>query len=111
MTVQPGLCWTWLEPKLLVFPCTSSNYFHRDEGEEDDSDRLSIASDEAEFSDNDDFDGDFQYGDHQFMDEETKSRFTNYSMSSSVIRRNEGLTLLDDRFEKVSEVFQSRTRL
>ena len=35
------------------------------------------------------------------MDEETKSRFTNYSMSSSVIRRNDGLTLLDDRFEKV----------
>ena len=87
---------------MLVFSCTGSNYFHRDEEEEDDSDRLSIASDEADFSDNDDFDGDFQYGDHQFMDEETKSRFTNYSMSSSVIRRNEGLTLLDDRFEKVS---------
>lgn len=37
-----------------------------------------------------------------FNKEETKSRFTNYSMSSSVIRRNEQLTLLDDRFEKVS---------
>lgn len=36
-----------------------------------------------------------------FMDEETKSRFTEYSMSSSVMRRNEQLTLLDDRFEKV----------
>lgn len=36
-----------------------------------------------------------------FNEEETKSRFTNYSMSSSVIRRNEQLTLLDDRFEKV----------
>lgn len=36
-----------------------------------------------------------------FGKEETKSRFTNYSMTSSVIRRNEQLTLLDDRFEKV----------
>jgi protein LTV1 len=36
-----------------------------------------------------------------FNEEETKSRFTNYSMTSSVIRRNEQLTLLDDRFEKV----------
>lgn len=32
--------------------------------------------------------------------EETKSRFTEYSMSSSVLRRNEHLTLLDDRFDK-----------
>lgn len=38
-----------------------------------------------------------------FDDEETKSRFTEYSMSSSVIRRNEQLTLLDDRFEKFYE--------
>lgn len=36
-----------------------------------------------------------------FNEEETKSRFTQYSMSSSVIRRNEQLTLLDGRFEKV----------
>jgi len=35
----------------------------------------------------------------RFDDEETKSRFTEYSMSSSVIRRNEQLSLLDDRFE------------
>lgn len=38
---------------------------------------------------------------YSFKDEETKSRFTDYSMSSSVIRRNDQLTLLDDRFEKV----------
>jgi len=38
---------------------------------------------------------------YTFKDEETKSRFTEYSMSSSVMRRNEQLTLLDDRFEKV----------
>ena len=24
VTVQPGLCWTWLEPKLLIFSCTGS---------------------------------------------------------------------------------------
>ncbi|XP_030380882.1 protein LTV1 homolog [Scaptodrosophila lebanonensis] len=36
----------------------------------------------------------------RFDDEEVKSRFTEYSMSSSVIRRNEQLSLLDDRFEQ-----------
>ncbi|XP_034999059.2 protein LTV1 homolog [Hippoglossus stenolepis] len=40
-----------------------------------------------------------------FMDEETKSRFTEYSMTSSVMRRNEQLSLLDDRFEKFYEQF------
>lgn len=40
-----------------------------------------------------------------FMQEETKSRFTEYSMTSSVMRRNEQLTLLDDRFEKFFEQF------
>lgn len=38
-----------------------------------------------------------------FNDEECKSRFTEYSMSSSVIRRNEQLALLDERFEKFFE--------
>ena len=27
MTVQPGLCWTWSEPKLLVLSCTGSFSF------------------------------------------------------------------------------------
>ena len=40
-------------------------------------------------------------GEFLFMDEETKSRFTEYSLTSSVMRRNEQLSLLDDRFEKV----------
>ncbi|XP_053679874.1 protein LTV1 homolog isoform X2 [Anopheles nili] len=43
--------------------------------------------------------------DDAFGREETKSRFTEYSMSSSVIRRNEQLTLLDDRFEKFYEQY------
>ncbi|KAK2581269.1 hypothetical protein KPH14_008059 [Odynerus spinipes] len=38
---------------------------------------------------------------YTFKDEETKSRFTEYSMSSSVMRRNKQLTLLDDKFEQM----------
>jgi len=38
---------------------------------------------------------------NMFQKEETKSRFTEYSMSSSVIKRNEQLRLLDAKFEKV----------
>lgn len=40
-------------------------------------------------------------GGFAFDEEETKSKFTEYSMSSSVIPRSENLALLDDRFEKV----------
>lgn len=43
---------------------------------------------------------------HRFDNEETKSRFTEYSMSSSVMRRNEQLALLDDRFEKFYENYE-----
>lgn len=56
-----------------------------------------FGSDQADFSDDD--------GGRMFMDEETKTQFTNYSVSSSVMRRNEGLTLLDDRFEKLYEQY------
>lgn len=38
---------------------------------------------------------------HSLDLEETKSRFTEFSMSSSVVPRNDQLTLLDDRFERV----------
>ena len=40
-----------------------------------------------------------------FSEEETKSKFTSYSMSSSVIRRNEQLTQLDDQFEKFMDQY------
>ncbi|KAI4902312.1 hypothetical protein NFI96_032258 [Prochilodus magdalenae] len=52
-------------------------------------------------------DGEYEGGQRQFafMDCETKSRFTEYSLTSSVMRRNEQLTLLDDRFEKFFEQF------
>ncbi len=35
------------------------------------------------------------------FNDDNKSRFTEYSMTSSVIRRNAQLSLLDDRFEHV----------
>ncbi|XP_050450944.1 protein LTV1 homolog [Cataglyphis hispanica] len=38
---------------------------------------------------------------YTFKEEETKSRFTEYSISSSVMRRNEQLALLDDKFEQM----------
>eukprot|EP00128_Syssomonas_multiformis_P007792 Colp12_sorted_trinity150504_noHs@7728 len=37
--------------------------------------------------------------------EETRSRFTEYSMTSSVMRRNQGLQLIDDRFERMMEEY------
>ncbi|KAM9233795.1 protein LTV1 homolog [Dugong dugon] len=43
--------------------------------------------------------------DDLFWEEETKSRFTEYSMTSSVMRRNEQLTLHDERFEKFYEQY------
>ncbi|XP_065055701.1 protein LTV1 homolog [Rhopilema esculentum] len=51
---------------------------------------------------------DFIIGDgsvEDFENEETKSRFTSYSMTSSVIRRTQGLQLLDDQFEKIMEEY------
>lgn len=66
-------------------------------------------TDEEDEEGNFDSEGRFSSDDHVeeeqeslFMNEETKSRFTEYSLSSSVMRRNEQLTLLDDRFEKVN---------
>ncbi|XP_066153513.1 protein LTV1 homolog [Euwallacea fornicatus] len=40
-----------------------------------------------------------------FLMEETKSRFTNYSMTSSVMKRNNQLSLLDERFEKMYQCY------
>lgn len=73
-----------------------------EESEEDDD----VDSNEADFSgEEDDEVGPLPPGLRfaNYDGEETKSRFTEYSMSSSVIRRNEQLTLLDDRFEKFYE--------
>lgn len=85
-------------------------------GEDDDDDEGSYDDDgecEEDFDSDDLMDEDDEEDDNELMDrlgplmrerrfgnEETKSQFTEYSMSSSVIRRNEQLTLLDDRFER-----------
>ncbi|XP_049879994.1 protein LTV1 homolog [Pectinophora gossypiella] len=83
--------------------------------EEDDADDGSMSgdddSDKAFASDLDSDDDDDSQEDHgrrpkmpswdPHDKDDTKSRFSQYSMSSSVIRRNEGLTLLDNRFEKM----------
>ncbi|XP_038873654.1 protein LTV1 homolog isoform X2 [Salvelinus namaycush] len=65
--------------------------------EEEESDSEGVASGDE--------DGEGRPREFMFMDEETKTRFTEYSMTSSVMRRNEQLTLLDDRFEKFFEQF------
>lgn len=73
-----------------------------DEDEEEEDEYSDVDSDEAGMSDGEERDG---LGPLAFDREETKSRFTEYSMSSSVIRRNEQLSLLDDRFEKFYEQY------
>lgn len=73
-----------------------------DDEEWEDTDEEGDFDSEGGFSDEERAGGDGRGGDFLFMDEETKSRFTEYSMTSSVMRRNEQLSLLDDRFEKVT---------
>lgn len=76
-----------------------------DRGDEDD-DEWEDTDEEDEFDSEGEFSGEEDVDDggreFLFMDEETKSRFTEYSLTSSVMRRNEQLSLLDERFEKVS---------
>ena len=63
------------------------NYFSEDDLiRSDDEDDHFFPSDEASDSEDDD---EFSH----FEEEETKSRFTNYSLTSSVLRRNEGKTV------------------
>ncbi|XP_059187789.1 protein LTV1 homolog [Centropristis striata] len=74
-----------------------------DDDEWEDTDEEGDFDSEGGFSGDEDMEG--RGREFLFMDEETKSRFTEYSMTSSVMRRNEQLTLLDDRFEKFYEQF------
>lgn len=82
-----------------------------DEWEDVDSEEDGDGSQEGDFdsdgpfSDEEGEGGDGPMKEFMFMQEETKSRFSQYSMSSSVIRRNDQLTLLDERFEKVQDAF------
>lgn len=76
-----------------------------DEEEYEDDERAwsDADSNEADYSDDEDHDKLAPL--RGFGQEETKSRFTEYSMSSSVIHRNEQLSLLDDKFEKFYEQY------
>lgn len=73
---------------------------------------VTASDDDDDGSDDDDVGSEFSGVDSDFDDlasnfseEETKTRFTNYSMTSSVIRRTAELKVLDDRFEKVMEEY------
>lgn len=68
-----------------------------DEGDEDMSEDEDVDSSGMGGCSEDEYDDDVASLDK----EETKSRFTEFSMSSSIVPRNDQLTLLDDRFEKV----------
>ncbi|OXU28929.1 hypothetical protein TSAR_007434 [Trichomalopsis sarcophagae] len=69
------------------------------EGGEDGSSEYSGEMSDA-FESDEDADGS-SCSDQTFGHEETKSRFTEYSMSSNIMKRNQGLTLLDDKFEQM----------
>ncbi|XP_060940265.1 protein LTV1 homolog [Limanda limanda] len=73
--------------------------------DEDDEDEWEDTDEDGDCDSEGGFSGDGAGREFLFMDEETKSRFTEYSMTSSVMRRNEQLSLLDDRFEKFYEQF------
>ena len=68
---------------MVIFVIFSDDDLIRSGEEDSDDDDELIPSDEADDSDSND-------GMSFFEEEETKSRFTNYSMTSSVLRRNEG---------------------
>ncbi|GAA6229047.1 protein LTV1 homolog [Lates japonicus] len=76
-----------------------------DDDEWEDTDEEGDFDSEGGFSGDEDVEGGGRGREFLFMDEETKSRFTEYSLTSSVMRRNEQLSLLDDRFEKFYEQF------
>ncbi|XP_053316853.1 protein LTV1 homolog [Spea bombifrons] len=91
---------------------SSRNKNHYGKGDEEWEDMDSdVDSKEGDFdsdrptSDDDDRGDSGSVNGFLFMQEETKSRFTEYSMTSSIMRRNEQLTLLDERFEKFYEQF------
>lgn len=76
-----------------------------DSEEDDDGSQEGDFDSDGPFSDEEGEGGDGRMKEFMFLQEETKSRFSQYSMSSSVIRRNEQLTLLDERFQKFYEQF------
>ncbi|XP_054635798.1 protein LTV1 homolog isoform X2 [Dunckerocampus dactyliophorus] len=74
-------------------------------GDDDDEDEWEDTDDDGDFDSESGLSEDGRLREFLFSDEETKSRFTEYSLTSSVMRRSEQLTLLDDRFEKIYEQY------
>ena len=68
--------------------------------EEDDEDQWEDDSDDCAGGRSEDEEDDQCPSLLSWAGEETGTKFTNYSMSSSVIRRNQQLSLLDDKFDK-----------
>ena len=108
---QPTL--TRIVPTLLNHLIIKIDYFcspfhyrisEEEDSEDDDEDEDSEEESGEDFDSDelDDIDDDYNDDQRTYNSEETKSRFTSYSLTSSVIRRTEGLSLLDDRFEKVT---------
>jgi len=62
------------------------------------------------FLDQDDEDDDMESnGSHDDDDKQTsKTKYTNYSMTSSVIRRNQGLQNIDEHFDKVFDEYDDQ---
>uniref|UniRef100_A0A1A7WC22 Protein LTV1 homolog n=1 Tax=Iconisemion striatum TaxID=60296 RepID=A0A1A7WC22_9TELE len=101
-----------LEDDFIIKANCAAGGWESEEGcadNDDEDDEWEDTDDEGDFDSEGGFSGDEHVegcgGELLFMDEETKSRFTDYSLSSSVMRRNQQLTLLDDRFEKFYEQF------
>lgn len=93
---------------LHAFVCIYTKCFVTCDSDDEDDDEWEDTDEEVEFDSEGEFSGEENDGDSReflFMDEETKSRFTEYSLTSSVMRRNEQLSLLDDRFEKVNACY------
>ena len=75
----------------------------RNEEDEDDSDDYSDYDSDEALDDVPSLDGRFS---NSSDNEETGSKFTAYSMSSSVIRRNNGLAQLDEQFDKFFDNYE-----
>jgi len=73
---------------------------HESSDDDDGSEDEDTSSDDGESDEDDDDDDAETYG-----GEETRTRFTNYSMTSATIKRGDGLRLIDDRFEKLYEAY------
>uniref|UniRef100_A0A914WWE5 Protein LTV1 homolog n=1 Tax=Plectus sambesii TaxID=2011161 RepID=A0A914WWE5_9BILA len=75
---------------------------HDSSDDEDGSEGEGSSTEDGESDEDDDDDDDDA---ETYGGEETRTRFTNYSMTSATIRRGDGLRLIDDRFEKLYEAY------